>query len=159
MDPIKSVFQNCARLLETLGGRVEAMFTRCPFPPDSYDWDDQIRDLMPASQRYFVKPGNSVMWPPTNGYRAWIESLLRRGKTKLVMGGCTLNSCVRVSSMETREFFSPQGLDVLVDLSICGARAGNYARSDEFFGFSSVESAVREMLASGVQVVRQAVLR
>jgi hypothetical protein len=153
--PIERVFKNCASLLKALGGKNECMFTRCPFPPDSYDWDDGIRHVMADDQIYFVKPGNSVMWPPTNGYRAWIDSLLRRGKSQLVMGGCTLNSCVRVSAIETFTCFSKRGLEVVVDLSLSGARAGNYRPSGEFGGMSSVESAVREMIASGVTVARR----
>jgi nicotinamidase-related amidase len=154
--PIEGVFKNCAHLLKALNNRVETMFTRCPFPPDSYDWAEQIHDLIEISQVYFVKPGNSVMWPPTNGYPKWIDRLLRQGKTKLVMGGCTLNSCVRVSAIETYQFFSRHGLEVVVDLSISGARAGNYIRSAEYMGFSSVESAIKEMIESGVKVVRMA---
>jgi hypothetical protein len=95
------------------------------------------------------------MWPPTNGFQKWIDSVLKRGKTKLVMGGCTLNSCVRVSSIEAYRFFSHRGLEVIVDLSISGARAGNYKKSDEYNGLSSVESAIKEMLESGVKVIRK----
>jgi hypothetical protein len=68
------------------------------------------------------------------------------------MGGCTLNSCVRVSSIETRHLAAPRGLGVIVDLGLCGARRGNYIPSAEFNGLSSVEEAVREMSAAGVRV-------
>ena len=44
-------------------------------------------------------------------------------------------------------------MQVVVDLSLCGARTGNYARSEMFGGRSSVESAVREMMAAGVRVM------
>ena len=154
--PIEAVFRNCASLLTDLRDGVETMFTRCPFPPDSYDWDETLVDLLGSSQLYFVKPGNSVMWPPANGYRDWIDSVLSRGKTKLVMGGCTLNSCIRVSSIETLESVSSRGLEVIVDLSLSGARRGNYLPSFGYGGRTSVESAVTEMLEAGVKVVRKA---
>jgi hypothetical protein len=59
-----------------------------------------------------------------------------------------------VSAIETLAFFKGKNLRVVADLSICGARLENYRRSDMFGGLSSVESAVREMAASGVEVVR-----
>jgi nicotinamidase-related amidase len=104
-------------------------------------------------QPYFIKPGNSVLWPPTNGFGDWVAGLLRRGRKTLVMGGCTLNSCVRVSAVETQQRFGPDGLQVVVDLGLSAARAGNYVRSALFGDRSSVESAVREMAEQGVRVV------
>ncbi len=71
------------------------------------------------------------------------------------MGGCTLNSCLRVSAVETQRCFADRGLRVAVDLSLAGARASNYVRSELFEGMSAVESAVREMLAAGVRVAPQ----
>ncbi|MEW6743950.1 MAG: hypothetical protein AB1486_14460 [Planctomycetota bacterium] len=112
-----------------------------------------LSEIVDRSQLYFVKPGNSVLWPPTNGFREWVRELLDRGKETLVMGGCTLNRCVRVSAIETLQSFRDRGLQVVVDLDLCGARRSNYERSDFFGGLSSVESAVREMRASGVRVV------
>ena len=69
-----------------------------------------------------------------------------------MIAGCTLNSCVRVSAVETQRLFGPRGLRVLGDLGLSGARVGNYRRSAEFGGHSSVETAVREMEAAGVRV-------
>ena len=154
VEPICRAFDNCARMLAKLSGRVETMFTRCPFPPDSYEWDERFNKLIKNSQLYFIKPGNSVMWPPVNGFREWVQCLLAYNKKTLVMGGCTLNSCVRVSSIDTMELFKSHGLQVVVDLSICGARAGNFTASPQYSGLSSVESAVQQMKEAGVQVVR-----
>ncbi len=153
--PIRLAFEHCARLLRELDPRVETMFTRCPFPPDSYGWDERLREVVDDSQLYFVKPGNSVLWPPTNGFSKWAGHLARRNKTTLVMGGCTLNSCLRVSAVETQRCFADRGLRVAVDLSLAGARASNYVRSELFGGMSAVESAVREMIAAGVRVAPQ----
>jgi hypothetical protein len=69
------------------------------------------------------------------------------------MGGCTLNSCVRVSAIETlKSFKAKKVFEVIVDLSISGARIANYRRSGMFGGMSSVESAVREMIDQGLRV-------
>ncbi len=154
VEPICRAFDNCARMLSILGSRVETMFTRCPFPPGSYDWDERFKKVIEDSQLYFIKPGNSVMWPPANGFREWVQRLLAYNKKTLVMGGCTLNSCVRVSSIDTLQFFKSHGLQVVVDLSISGARAGNFTASSQYNGLSSVESAVQQMKEAGVQVVR-----
>jgi hypothetical protein len=157
VEPICLAFDNCARMLSKLGGRVETMFTRCPFPPDSYGWDERFNKVIKKSQLYFIKPGNSVMWPTVNGFREWVQRLLAHNKKTLVMGGCTLNSCVRVSSIDTMELFKSHGLQVVVDLSICGARAGNFTASPQYSGLSSVESAVQQMKEAGVQVVRHVI--
>jgi hypothetical protein len=77
------------------------------------------------------------------------------GKKTLIMGGCTLNSCVRVSSIETSKKFRNRNLQVVVDLSISGARIKNYISSRVFNGLSAVESAVVQMLDEGIKVVRQ----
>ena len=151
---IEAAFRNSARLLLHYGNLIETMFSRCPFPPDSYDWDGHFTGIIGDKQPYFIKPGNSIMFPHTNGYRQWVEKSLNKGISTLVIGGCTLNSCVRVSAIETLRFFKNRNLQVAVDLSISGARIGNYQKSAMFGGFSSVESAIREMTASGVRVVR-----
>jgi len=77
--PIRLAFDNCARLLEVLYQRVHVMFTRCPFPPASYGWDDRLEGIIDPGQPYFIKPGNNVLIPATNGYREWVEALTRGG--------------------------------------------------------------------------------
>jgi nicotinamidase-related amidase len=153
--PVRLAFENCARLLKAIYQRSEVMFTRCPFPPDSYDWDERFEGIIDAGQHYFIKPGNSVLRPSSNGFREWLEGVISRGKTTLVMGGCTLNSCVRVSAVEIMKNFRNSGLDVIVDLSLCGARATNYANSAQFGGISPVETAIREMAANSVTVTER----
>jgi len=153
VKPIQRAFSNCALFLNENYHRIETMFTRCPFPPDSYNWDDGLSEIIDSRQLYFVKPGNSVLFPHTNGFREWVESCIIKGKKILVMGGCTLNSCLRVSSIETQNYFENQKLQVVVDLSLSGARRSNYKTSPMYGGFSAVESAVREMTTAGVKVV------
>jgi hypothetical protein len=147
VGPIRRAFEACARFLAVEGPLVERMLTRCPFPPGSYDWDERVAPLVGDRHPYFVKPDNSALWPPTNGFREWVQG---RGIQTLVVGGCTLNSCVRVSAIDCRRTF--EELRVVADLDLCGARADNYVRSAEYDGLSSVESAVRAMERAGVEV-------
>jgi nicotinamidase-related amidase len=155
IEPIAAAFKNCAGLLNKIYGRREILFTRCPFPPGSYDWDDCLAEIIDNKQLYFIKPGNSVLIPPCNGFREWVERCIESGKNTLVIGGCTLNSCVRVSSIETLRYFKSKHLRIVVDLSICGARTRNFRPSLSYNGLSAVESAVHQMTAAGVQVVRR----
>ena len=155
VEPIAAAFKNCSWLLKEIYGRWEIMFTRCPFPPNSYGWDDCLTEIINEKQLYFIKPGNSVLVPPFNGFTEWIERCIEYGKNTLVIGGCTLNSCVRVSSIETRRYFNIKNLRIVVDLSICGARTRNYLPSPFYNGLSAVESSVNQMAAAGVDVVRR----
>ncbi len=152
VKPIKLAFNKCTRFLAENYSRVETMFTRCPFPPDSYGWYEKLGKVISSTQLYFIKPGNSVMFPPSNGFKEWMEGVIKNGKQMLVIGGCTLNSCVRVSSIEVQQYVKGR-LQVVVDLSLCGARSRNYARSSIYNGLSAVETAVREMKGEGVMVV------
>jgi hypothetical protein len=155
VGPIQQAFNNCSVFLETYYHHLEVMFTRCPFPPASYQWDAQLDGRIDPDQLYFIKPGNSVLFPPHNGYRDWIARCMQDGKNILLIGGCTLNSCVRVSAIETQKLFGGQNLQVVVDLSLCGARLRNYGPTSQFDGLSAVESAVQQMKAVGVNVVKQ----
>ena len=103
-------------------------------------------------QPYFIKPSNNVLLPAANGFREWVAALASVGIKTLVMGGCTLNSCLRVSAVETWNYFPGKDLAVIADLSLCGARTSNYLNSDLFQGMSPVESAIRQMSAAGVLV-------
>lgn len=153
IEPIARAFQACASLLQGLSV-VTVMFSRCPFPPQSYGWDPCMDGILDRSQPYFIKPGNSVLWPPFNGVTEWITLLLGQDVRTLVMGGCTLNSCVRVSAVEVQQRFKGD-LQVVVDLGLCGARQENYQPSPLFNGLSSVESAIRQMKDAGVKVVER----
>jgi len=150
--PIRQAFDNCARLLEVLYRRLNVMFTRCPFPPQSFGWDRAVDAVIDPGQIYFIKPGNNVLALPDNGCREWVEGLIAGGVRTLVLGGCTLNSCLRVSAIALRNSFRPRELDIVVDLSLCGARSANYLPSPLFGGMSPVESAIRQMIEAGVRV-------
>jgi nicotinamidase-related amidase len=155
VEPIVIAFANCARLLKLIYGRMETMFTRCPFPPGSYDWDERLAGIIDSKQNYFIKPGNSVFFPPLNGFKDWLKFCVSKGKGTLIIGGCTLNSCVRVSSIESANRLKNRNIRVVVDLSICGVRLRNYLPSPLYEGVSAVESAIRQMTDADVQVVRR----
>lgn len=154
VTPIRLAFGNCAAFLRQHYGRMEIMFTRCPFPAGSYGWDDRLSGVIAENQPYFIKPGNSVLFPPANGFREWIGRCIDRGRNVLVLGGCTVNSCIRVSSMEIRKAFGEK-LKIVADLSMCGARGANYAATSQFSGKSPVEAAVNQMANGGITVVRR----
>ena len=153
VEPIRNAFRKCANALNQNYGKMSVMFTRCPFPPESYRWDDQLAGIIDTNQLYFIKPGNSVLFPPTNGFKEWVGRCMQSGRSNLVIGGCTLNSCIRVSAVETQKAFRPENLRVVVDLNLCGARARNFKTSIQFGGISAVDSAVEQMLDAGVSVV------
>jgi hypothetical protein len=155
VKPIQRAFNKCARLLNQNYRRIETMFSRCPFPPDSYEWDNRLAEIIDSRQLYFIKPGNSILFPSTNGFREWVTRCINNGRKTLVMGGCTLNSCLRVSSIETQNLFNGEKLRVVVDLNLSGARTSNFISSSMYGGLSAVEYAVREMTAAGVTVVRR----
>ena len=154
VKPIETAFDNCFTLLAAYYSGMEVMFSRCPFPPDSYAWDDRLAQIIDSNQLYFIKPGNSILFPPLNGFTEWVDRFIHKEITTLVIGGCTTNSCVRVSAIETLNRFKDKNLQVIVDLSICGARARNFIPSSSYKGRSAVESAVQQMINAGVQVVR-----
>jgi len=155
VKPLIIAFNNCADIINKLYGRMEIMFTRCPFPPDSYGWDDSLGDIIDNRQHYFIKPGNSVLFPPLNGFTEWVKRCIENGKNTLVLGGCTLNSCVRVSSIDTLTFFKDMDLEVVVDLRICGARLQNFSPSAMYEDISAVASAVHQMTAAGIRVAKR----
>jgi len=155
VKPIQLAFEKCAQFLNENYRFIETMFTRCPFPPCSYDWDDALTGIIDTKQLYFIKPGNSVLYPPTNGFREWVANFINDGKKILVIAGCTLNSCVRVSSIETLKHFKDQGLQTVVDLSLAGARTSRFLPSSLYGGVSAVESAVLEMVEAGVRVAQR----
>lgn len=153
VEPIKFAFRQCAAFLGQNDGKMPVMLTRCPFPPESYQWDDQLAEIISPNQLYIIKPGNSVLFPPGNGFTEWVENWIEKGRLNLIIGGCTLNSCVRMSAIETLNAFKHKNLRVIVDLNLCGARARNFEPSQKFKGVSAVASAVEQMQEAGVNVV------
>lgn len=127
VEPIKKSFRNCAELLGSGLKNVSTLMTRCPFEGNDFELDESLTPVVDENQRYVIKPSTSVMH--AHGFREWVEEeLLKRGINTLVIGGCTTTSCVRVSSIRTQKAFASKGLQVVVDLSLCGARKCNYVQ-------------------------------
>ena len=99
----------------------------------------------------------------SGAFSKWLRGVDPELRT-LVVCGCTTTSCVRVSSQQIKAAH-PQ-LEVVVDLSLCGARAANHEPSAErdpdllriygrerCRGASAVDLAVYQMRQAGVVVV------
>ncbi|KAJ7334381.1 hypothetical protein OS493_014692 [Desmophyllum pertusum] len=127
VEPIKKSFQNCANLLGSGLNNVPTLMARCYFQGSDFELHDSLTSVVGKNQRYVIKPSTSVMH--AHGFREWVEEkLLKQGINTLVIGGCTTTSCVRVSSVRTHKAFASKGLQVVVDLSLCGARKCNYVQ-------------------------------
>lgn len=127
VQPIKKSFENCASLLGSDLGKIPILMTRCPFQGNDFELCDSVASVVDKDQPYVIKPSTSVMH--AHGFRQWVEAeLLQKEINTLVIGGCTTTSCVRVSSTRTQKTFAGRGLQVVVDLNLCGARKSNYVR-------------------------------
>jgi hypothetical protein len=84
------------------------------------------------SQRKFVsithtyKPHTDLSICP--GVRQWLSEQLE-AKLDIFIGGCTITSCIRDSSIQMKKMF-PQ-LNFFVDRNLCGARKDNYVERCE----------------------------
>ena len=127
VEPIKKSFETCATLLGSGLRNVPILMTRCPFEGNDFELHDSLASVVEKNQRYVIKPSTSVMH--AHGFREWVEKeLLQQEINTLVIGGCTTTSCVRVSAIRTQKHFASQGLHVVVDLNLCGARKRNYVQ-------------------------------
>lgn len=149
IEPLKAAFE---RVGEFLRGRHPPLVaaTICPF---WREYDRRIfgplRELLEGVPT-FEKPDNDVFEAP--GWDKWVrEAIAQRSVKRLVVGGCTLNSCVRVSVIQCARRLRDTGVKVCVDISLCGARASNYTGND-YGGLSSVGSAIAQMKAAGAVV-------
>lgn len=96
--------------------------------------DQQIYEpiLNELSQRKFLsitytyKPHTNLSICP--GVRQWLSEQLEN-QLDIVIGGCTITSCVRDSSIQMKKLF-PQ-LNFIVDQNLCAARKDNYIQRCE----------------------------
>jgi hypothetical protein len=84
------------------------------------------------SQRKFLSI-TRIYKPHTNlsicpGVRQWLSEQLE-AKLDIVIGGCTITSCIRDSSIQMKKLF-PQ-LNLFVDQNLCAARKDNYVQRCE----------------------------
>lgn len=135
VEPILSAYDRIASFLLTLPVGVRVLVTQCPFPTasDFELYPPFLNALLTwsssrgASFKQVVKPGNSVL--RASGAVQWFDEAVADGVRTVVVAGCTLTSCVRVSASDIhRRYCSSFGLRTCVDLSLCGARASNYVK-------------------------------
>lgn len=135
VEPILAVYDRIASFLPTVSADTRVLVTQCPFPTASdFELYPPVRDALlswsssrGASVKRVVKPGNSVL--RASGAIQWFDEAVADGVRTVVIAGCTLTSCVRVSATDVhRRYGSSYGLRTCVDLSLCGARASNYVK-------------------------------
>ncbi|CAH1258600.1 Hypp2042 [Branchiostoma lanceolatum] len=175
-EHIRQSFTRCANLLVKLKKDVPVLLSRSAIGGYDLDWAEEVGEIVSA------KAYPSVLKPDTDileaaGFAEWLGKVMRSGVSTLMVGGCTTTSCVRVWSSHIQRSFSSRGLQVVVDLSLCGARDCNYvprcqACLDKYMMYgtdstcdrcatpgvstvSPVDNAVEDMRKSGVQVVQQ----
>mmetsp|Transcript_29829 Transcript_29829/g.65190 ORF Transcript_29829/g.65190 Transcript_29829/m.65190 type:complete len:309 (-) Transcript_29829:88-1014(-) len=167
-EPIRQAISRTHKLLlrfqdGTLAPPSMMLTTRCPYSGSDFKLDYEVSCL--EDTPFVIKPSTNVML--AEGFHAWMLSAIQtKGIKTLVVGGCTTTSCVRVSSAAVQKEFANQGLQVVVDLSLCGAREDNYLPTADLDpvlrkiygeeackGRSAVDLAVLQMRSAGVQVV------
>lgn len=149
IDPLKAAFERVGNFLRGPHPPLVSA-TICPF---WREYDRRIfgplRELL-MDVPTFEKPDNDVFEAP--GWDKWVREIIATKSVKrIVIGGCTLNSCVRVSAIQCAKRLKDTGVEICVDISLCGARASNYTGKD-YGGLSSVDSAIAQMKSVGVTV-------
>eukprot|EP01105_Mastigella_eilhardi_P006686 TRINITY_DN1822_c0_g1_i1.p2 TRINITY_DN1822_c0_g1~~TRINITY_DN1822_c0_g1_i1.p2 ORF type:complete len:237 (+),score=93.33 TRINITY_DN1822_c0_g1_i1:60-713(+) len=171
--PIRAAFARAAALLASgvLPRKGAAVLcTRCPFwSQRDFAYDESVAARL-AGAPCFIKPDNDVF--EADGWHEHMSRWLDRCTAaagaqpglpvaRLVVGGCTLTSCVRVSARETQLAYAARGLEVVVDVSLCGARLANYDSASTpthppfRINESPVQCALRQLREVGVHVVHQ----
>eukprot|EP00397_Hematodinium_sp_SG-2012_P039752 GEMP01043447.1.p1 GENE.GEMP01043447.1~~GEMP01043447.1.p1 ORF type:complete len:232 (+),score=58.51 GEMP01043447.1:378-1073(+) len=138
--------------------------TKCYLSPasDADLWPSTLPQLLETLAqkrcvpvRVFHKPDTNIIH--NDAFCAWFNELR---PPRVLIGGCTTTSCVRVSSQAIKQL-GGDGCEVMVDTRLCGARSDNYVRPREdgddpvprnAAGNSSVDLALLQMKASGVHV-------
>lgn len=172
--PIKKTFEKCGKVLQNLPSDTPVLMTQCPFiNGKDREFDPSVKDIV-EERKYPViyKYDTNIM--DAEGIDQWMKSILDKQVQSLLIGGCTITSCVRVSSINLKRHFLSYPIEIVVDLSLCGARQSNYekrcrfcmsqymAHRDVLCGkcdqagvelLSPVDKAVESMRASGVKVI------
>jgi nicotinamidase-related amidase len=164
VGPIVTAATNTAEIFDRgILAPLPIIATRCYLvPPDSEPPKFLYADVAPLP--WVWKPTMNVM--QADGFAEWMDGRLQHGARVLVIGGCTTTSCVRVSSQAVQRAYAARGLQVVVDLSLCGARTNGHdplcAAEDtvlaetygiDVAGRSAVDLAVLQMRRTGVLVV------
>ena len=123
---IIEAFNRCSQLLRNIPPSPLLIFSQCPFMLSSdYSLDPRINSLVRQEYKFVIKPGNDIL--DADGFESYLDSLLQSNPDidSILIGGCTLTSCVRVSSCSVYRRYSDR-LCVIVSLELCGARDENY---------------------------------
>jgi len=185
VQPLRLAFDRVAAMLPKLSTDVPLLMTYCPFPT-AFDFalyppiGDALASRSAAAIKKVIKPGNSILH--AHGAAQWFDDFAANSvddPPTVVLGGCTLTSCIRVSALHLHSRYSDNSasqpkLNICVDLNLCAARASNYVRRCHscltryltFYGRSSqpctcrsevdlispVDKAVSDMRDAGVRV-------
>ena len=187
VQPLRLAFDRVATLVPKLSTDVHLLVTQCPFPT-VYDFAlhppvcDALEARDTATIKRVIKPGNSIL--QARGATQWFDELAVTsvdGVSTVVLAGCTLTSCIRVSALDLYKRYvasctssSQPRLKICVDLNLCAARASNYIRRCHgcmsrymtFYGqsrqpctcksgvdlISPVDKTVSDMQAAGIHV-------
>ena len=129
VNAIIKAFQQCSLLLRSVPPNQLLILSQCPFMLSSdYYLDPKISCLLTKKEhKRVVKPGNCIL--DASGFESHLDSLLLSNPEidTILIGGCTLTSCVRVSSCALRRQYADR-LRVVVCLELCGARDANYTQ-------------------------------
>jgi len=113
VQPLHSAFDRVAALLPQLSPDIRLLVTQCPFPTvRDFALYPPISDALdarsgPAAVKRVIKPGNSILH--AHGATRWFDELAAVGDgvnseagvvPTVVLAGCTLTSCVRVSALD-----------------------------------------------------------
>ena len=126
VSAIIEAFNRCSLLLRNVPPSPLLIFSQCPFRLRSdYSLDPGINSLVKQEYKFVIKPGNDIL--DADGFDNYLDYLLQSNPdiNSILIGGCTLTSCVRVSSCSVYRRYSDR-LRVVVSLEMCGARDDNY---------------------------------
>ncbi|XP_046341611.1 uncharacterized protein LOC124122583 [Haliotis rufescens] len=176
---ISQVFSRSAHIVKHLSDDVPLLLTRCLFGREhDFEFDSEVStSLEHKHYTEIIKPNTRILDFDPVGVKAWIQRIREENIKTVLIGGCTTTSCVRQSSIQLQQHFGQKGdLQVVVDLSMCGARDSNYLKRcavcmEKYMGgydvrckgceesgvilTSPVDKAVEDMTQAGVTVVEQ----
>lgn len=125
---IKSAFNRCMSLLQDLPPQIPVLLTQIPFDiPDDFEFYGDLKKIVRERHyRTIVKPCKSIM--EAEGIEEWMQDIIKKKISSVMIGGCVTTSCIRVSSIDLFQRYQnvPDRPTFIVDLNLCGARVQNY---------------------------------
>ena len=125
---IKSTFNRCASLLQDLPPQIPVLLTQVPFHnPDDFEFYGAVGKFVHERRyRSVIKPCNDIM--EAEGIEEWMQDIIKKKISSVIIGGCVTTSCIRVSSINLLKRYqnTPDRPTFIVDLNLCAARVQNY---------------------------------